>query len=143
MSIKYHDSMIAGTPELATVVQSGNGKPVTSGAVKSALEAQKTNLDLTVSITKGTSTTISFASASRFLIVTSAQGLTLSGIYAGTSSTSSTDVIPLIAPTSSESPTIAASASSNTITITNNSSYYTLTVYVMLLNNVARPTLAT
>jgi len=38
MSIKYHDQLVAGTPELATVVEAGNGKPVTSGAVKSAID---------------------------------------------------------------------------------------------------------
>ena len=37
MSIKYHDTVIAGTPEVATVVEAGNTKPVTSGGVYTAI----------------------------------------------------------------------------------------------------------
>ena len=37
MSIKYHDTVVAGTPEVSTTVQAGDTRPVTSGAVKSAI----------------------------------------------------------------------------------------------------------
>lgn len=44
MSVKFHDQQIAGTPELATVVEANNGKPVTSGAVKDAIDDKQNKI---------------------------------------------------------------------------------------------------
>lgn len=38
MSMKWHDATVAGTPEVSTIVQAGDNRPVTSSAVKSALD---------------------------------------------------------------------------------------------------------
>ena len=72
MSIRYHDQIVAGTPELATVVEANNGKPVTSGAVKSALPMR-------YSVTGGNSVT--FAVNAGCLILVSRDSVAVGAIY--------------------------------------------------------------
>ena len=44
MSMKWHDATVAGTPEVSTIVQAGDNRPVTSSAVKSAITKVETDL---------------------------------------------------------------------------------------------------
>lgn len=78
MSMKWHDATVAGTPEVSTVVQAGDNRPVTSSAVKSAIT--KVENDIAIRVVGNKTTYASGAAIGQYVIVS---GSTITGITDG------------------------------------------------------------